>query len=88
MALVEALAAGIPVISSRDTGAGLDIIQDKYNGLLLNELNQNEIADKMQYCIEHRTQISKLRENARSSVTQYDVTAGAKEFENLIYMNE
>ena len=51
-ALVEAMAYGIPVISSDfDSGVASQIITDKINGCLFEPKNKTDLADKMEYIL-------------------------------------
>ena len=61
LVLLEAMAAGLPVISSRE-GAVPDIIEQERTGLLVERKNPQDLAEKMEYLIlhpEHRKKMGK-----------------------------
>ena len=63
LSMVEALACGLPIISSCNTGVN-DYIQDGVNGFVVPIQNSVAIAEKMQWFIEHREKIPEMGVNA------------------------
>ena len=51
-AIVEALACGLPVLSTRHSGIP-EVVQDGESGLLVPERDVNALAEKLEYLIEH-----------------------------------
>jgi len=56
---VEAMFAGNPVIAS-DSGANIELIDNKKNGLLFEMDNANSLAEKMEYFIKHSSEIEPM----------------------------
>lgn len=68
---LEALASGIPVITSR-VGGIPDIIQDGENGFLVEPENPEHLAVKMDSLLKDAVLRKRMAENAISTVLQYD----------------
>ena len=60
---VEGMRSGLIVIGS-NTGGTVDIIQDGYNGYLYQQGNSTDLADKIQYVIEHENEALCIAKNA------------------------
>ena len=60
---VEGMRSGLVVIGS-NTGGTVDIIQDGYNGYLYQQGNSTDLADKIQYVIEHENEALCVAKNA------------------------
>ena len=60
---VEGMRSGLIVIGS-NTGGTVDIIQDGYNGYLYQQGNSTDLADKIQYVIEHENEALFIAKNA------------------------
>jgi glycosyltransferase involved in cell wall biosynthesis len=56
----EAFAHGIPVITTTNAGAA-DLIQDGRNGFIVAPANGAALAEKLEWCITHPKEISKMR---------------------------
>lgn len=63
MVITEAMARGLPVLTTRNS-AGPDLIEDGYDGLLINAGNADELADKMQWCLHNTKALESMRERA------------------------
>lgn len=83
MSLVEALASGLPTISSANSGAALDIIQPGENGWLLDQLRKETLAAKMRWCLNNKNELRSMSIAARESVRDYDASVGAHHFVDL-----
>ena len=57
--IVEAMAAGLPIIST-DQGAIIESVIDGENGFIVAPNSPDEIADKLQYFIDNKSQIKKM----------------------------
>ncbi|NHJ39317.1 MAG: glycosyltransferase family 4 protein [Asgard group archaeon] len=64
VSVMESLAAGLPIITTRGTGTEVNV-KDNFNGIFLNERNANEIADKILFVLKDKEKLSKLSLNAR-----------------------
>ena len=84
---LEALATGLPVITTEYCGAA-DIINDKKNGLVIKDpFNPEEIAEKIRYLFTPSTR-EKIGENARELAEQFPLERNSREmmeiYESLI----
>lgn len=70
--VIEAMAAGIPVIASNIDGPK-EIITDSQNGLLFESENENDLAKKLKMVIKDRTLRNRLIHNAFISVQEYSI---------------
>lgn len=68
--ILESFGCGTPVIGS-DLGSLSLVISDKNNGLLFEPGNADDLAHKIIYCIENRSHVMKMGENAMASA-RYD----------------
>lgn len=66
LSMVEALACGLPIISSCNTGVN-DYISEGINGFITPIQNSIAVAEKMQWFIEHREKIPEMGLNAIST---------------------
>lgn len=72
MALIEALACGVPVVSTNYVGVG-EIVSDGVNGLLVPNHDTTALAEAMDLLYFNKTLRFKITEYARSSVQQFDL---------------
>lgn len=71
LVITEAMACGIPVITSRNAGAA-ELMTDGYEGLLLNDKgNANEIAQKIRLLIDDEKLQIYMGKNARKKAEKY-----------------
>jgi colanic acid/amylovoran biosynthesis glycosyltransferase len=70
VAIMEALAWGLPVISTRHSGIP-EIIQDGQTGLLAPEWDTDVLAEKMEYLIEHPELWSQMARKGRKYVEEH-----------------
>jgi glycosyltransferase involved in cell wall biosynthesis len=57
---LEALSWKLPVISSRSCG---DVIEDNLNGIVLKEVNKDEICKAILYCCDHPNELKRFSDN-------------------------
>ena len=69
VAIVEALACSLPVISTAMTGIP-EVVRDGFNGLLVPEKDPHALSQSLARVIEDRDLLTRLRSNARRSVTK------------------
>jgi glycosyltransferase involved in cell wall biosynthesis len=55
--LIEAAASGLPIITTPNSGGG-DIVTEGVNGFLINATDENALAEKLQFFIDHPEQAS------------------------------
>lgn len=63
MVVAEALAHGLPVITTRNAGAA-DLIQDGKNGFVVPPRDGIALAARMQWCIDHPDELREMRHHA------------------------
>ena len=73
LVLLEAMAAGLPVVSL-DGGGNRDILVDGKNGFLISENDANSFVEKIQYLYCHPHQYRIMSEFAQSFAKQYDIS--------------
>jgi glycosyltransferase involved in cell wall biosynthesis len=69
-ALLEAMSYGMACISSKVSGSK-DLIEDGYNGLLIEKDNITEFANALLYLFSNRELAIKLGVNARETITNH-----------------
>lgn len=69
LSIVEAMACGLPVIASCNTGVN-DYIRDLYNGFIIPIQDSKSIAEKMQWFMIHHEKIPEMGQNAIETVSQ------------------
>ena len=78
MIVAEAMAAGMPVISTAQVGAAIDMLQNGVNGILLSEPKVDLLAEAMEVFIKKPELIVKMGINARKKASRYSCEIGAK----------
>lgn len=73
LVIVEAMAAGLPIISSNVDGPA-ELIKNGENGLLFESENYLDLADKISYLYNNREEMSRLAHNAFKSAEAYDIS--------------
>jgi glycosyltransferase involved in cell wall biosynthesis len=69
MAVLEAMAAGVPVVASA-VGSVPDLIEDKRNGLLIRPADANGLREAICYIIDNKEESVSLAEEARATVQE------------------
>ncbi|MBN1179956.1 MAG: glycosyltransferase family 4 protein [Anaerolineae bacterium] len=67
MALLESLACGTPVIGS-NMGGIPEIVEDEHNGLLFSPGNAPQLAERIQFLLNHRSRAVEMGRNGRCQV--------------------
>ncbi len=70
LALLEAMAAGVPVVASR-VGGIEEIVEHGYNGILVEKENPEELAERIIRVLEDRELREKLIKNGRESLKKF-----------------
>ena len=84
-ALMEALALGIPSISTDSDGGGARmLIEDGQNGILVPIKDETALAKKMEYILSDSDISKKLSENAIKSMKAYNPDVINKKWEEVI----
>ena len=69
IAMVEAMAAGKPVVATRFAGA-IDLIKDGENGFMVDQKDYRAIANKILYLLDNPEKAKVMGEQARETVTK------------------
>ncbi|MCL1966075.1 MAG: glycosyltransferase family 4 protein, partial [Candidatus Bathyarchaeota archaeon] len=78
-AILEALATGLPVVTTT-VGGIAETIETGKNGLLVQPSNSKQFADAILYLLQHPTEAAEIGTNARKTVTKhYDWSIVVKE---------
>jgi glycosyltransferase involved in cell wall biosynthesis len=81
LAAVEALASGLPVISTNQTGAALEFIQEGINGWMVPAGDEGALLAAMNKAATlNHSQLETMRHAARESVTDHSLEVGARRF--------
>lgn len=83
LVLLEAMASGLPVVASRSGGIP-QLIQDGENGLLCEEKNSEELAEKLKLLLEDEDMRRRLCENSREIVNRYDYSSLAERYAKIM----
>lgn len=67
--LLDAMACGCPIVAS-NTAPVLEVMKDNYSGLLFDFYDINEQVEKIQYALDNKEKMEKLRHNARKTVVE------------------
>ena len=81
---MEALASGTPVIAAR-SGGNIEQISQGYNGLLVDPNSASDLANNVVTILENAELKTKLTEQARPSVAQFDWPVCMERFEGRLY---
>ena len=83
VSLLEAMAAGLPVITTRAGGIS-HIVRDQENGLLLDEVTPESVAMAMRRLLDNRELREAMRtRNTREAWEKYSAPVVTRQFENL-----
>ena len=82
--VLEAFSVGTPVIGS-NAGGIPDMINSGYNGFLFENENVEELAQRMEQCLQHQEQRNNISVNARKAFEEkYCIDDLLERFENVI----
>ncbi|WP_284653602.1 glycosyltransferase [Flavobacterium terrisoli] len=84
MSLVESLAAGTPVISVACKTGPSEIIQNETNGLLVENHNENALAEAIKKLFENESLYQNCKNNAKKSVEHLSLTTVAQQWQELL----
>lgn len=70
---LDAMSTGCCIVASK-TAPVQEVMQDNYNGLLVDFFDVNKLVDKIEYAIDNQNKMSEIRENARKTILEkYDL---------------
>jgi glycosyltransferase involved in cell wall biosynthesis len=84
MAIIESLALGTPVVSVNCNSGPAEVIQNEYNGLLVENYNPNALANAMERLINSQDLYHICKVNASKSVQQLSVEHISKQWNQIL----
>ena len=84
LALIEAMAAGVPCIGA-DSGGIREIITDGKDGLLFRHGESRELSEKIRVMRDDRARRDLFISNARETVKRFDINRTVEETERVFY---
>jgi glycosyltransferase involved in cell wall biosynthesis len=75
----EAMAAGLPVIATKQTGAAYELIDPGTNGFLFGAEDEEALATRINWFADHRDEVSQFGRSARAAVAHLTPEWGAAE---------
>lgn len=82
--IVEAMACGVPVISTDCPVGPGEIIQNNINGILVPPKNSELLAEAMSALISSKSERERLSNNALKNLMQYDISAIVSQYEKVL----
>lgn len=70
LVLLEAMAAGMPVITTANCGGGI-LVDEGKNGFLVNVGDVDAIVERLQWCLNHPDELAAMSRNAVATARQY-----------------
>ncbi|MDD5449068.1 MAG: glycosyltransferase [Candidatus Omnitrophica bacterium] len=83
-ALLESMASGIPVVSTR-VGMAADLLENGKNGFLVEVEDIDGLVDRVSELMKNRVLRSKFRESGFQTIKKYDWNIVAKQYQNFLY---
>ena len=84
VAINEALASGLPVITTYNAGAAYDLVLDNYNGFLCPVNSVNSLIEKMEFFIKNKDAICKMGLHARETMKNWTLQKGMERLESIV----
>ena len=81
--LLDVSNSNVPIVASR-VGGIVDIIEDNFNGLLLDKIESNELKDKIMQLYHDKKTRDRLSNNAKLNVEKFSIENMGKEYEELL----
>lgn len=83
MVIIEAMACGLPPVSFACPCGPKDIIRDGIDGLLVENGNIRQLADKICYLIENEDERKRMGQTARENVTRFSMENIGRQWDEL-----
>ena len=83
LVMLEAMSSGLPVIASKSGGI-IDVIKDGENGLLCEEKNSQQIAEKINLLLKDSEMCKKIARAGLETSKTYDYKAISEQYKDLI----
>lgn len=84
LVMLEAMSHGLPVVAFSSAEGARDLIQDGYNGYLINNRNEFEMADKIIELLNNPDKLEKMGTNAYTLAKKYTKEVVVKTWEQLL----
>jgi glycosyltransferase involved in cell wall biosynthesis len=84
VAVIEAMAAGLVVLASDATGAGIDRIEHGVNGFIHVAGSESQLADQIAWLCNHPEEIATLKHRARLTAEEWPVSRGVETIKRLL----
>ena len=84
LVLLEALAVGVPIVSSKYADGAYDVIDEEKTGFIVDPYNAKELADKINYVLENPEFQKACFENSRKSIVKFSFSNVAQGFIDAI----
>jgi glycosyltransferase involved in cell wall biosynthesis len=84
MVVPEAMASGMPVIASSDTGAALEMVSPGVDGWIVHSGSVDALVTAIDGAIDSADSIPAMSEKARAAASGYDAEAGARHLDELL----
>ena len=82
VALLEAMSAKLPVIASNISGS-VELVEHGKNGLLFENENHADLAEKILFLYHHREEMKRLAQNAYEYVQGFDISVMCEKYWDL-----
>lgn len=83
----EALAAGLPVITTEKVGASPDLIRDNVNGFVIKAGNPRILSEKIELVLKNKKLAEKLRKNTWKSIQKFNYSQNIEAFSRAILLS-
>lgn len=80
----EAMASGLPIITTDKCIAGLELVKDGVNGYVIPAENISALTDKVNYLLEHDYTRKKMGENSLRIIKDYSIETMAKDHYEIL----
>ena len=70
LALNEAMAYGLPIIAGPADGTEIDLIKDLDTGFLIQKNVEDDLSNKMLWCVEHKSETKQMGINAKNYILE------------------
>lgn len=84
LVLVEAMSYGLPCIAYDSAEGANDIIQNNYNGYLIKNRNEHDMADKIIELLNNRKELQRLGNNAKKTALKYSQKEVLEEWKKVL----
>ncbi len=84
LVLIEAMSYGIPCLAFDSAEGAREIIANNYNGYLIKNRNEHEMADKILEILENKKELKRLSNNAIKTALKYTKESVMEKWLNLI----